>query len=205
MNLDDYRIVFVLISFFLIICACVPLVTALLPTKEDPFLAVAVLGENKKAESYYPSDDPHIEVGEKVHWFIYLHNHMGELKYVALRVKLANSTFLTTNSISCNPNPAPIIYEVRRILLNNETWLYPFTWSIQSVESYESYLGIRRLTINDRNIETWVIAKENNNYRIIFELWVYDENIDDFQFGWRYRDEMRCALNQIWFYITLLD
>ena len=134
MSLEDWHLVFVSVCMVLVLAACTPVVMAYLPRRGEPFMALAVLGEEGMAEKYYPGDDPDIELGEEVRWTLYLYNHMGEARYVAVRVKLLNSTMLAPNSTSCSPSPAPVVYDVRRVLLDNETGFYPFSWSVEEIE-----------------------------------------------------------------------
>ena len=202
MSLDDWHLVFVSVCLVLVLAACAPVAVALLPSREEPFFALAILGEEGMAELYYPGDDPRIEVGEEVRWTIYLYNHMGGAQYAAVRVKLLNSTVLAPNSTSCNPSPAPVVYEIRRVLLDNETWLYPFSWTIKDVEPVSDFLEITQLSINGASVGTRAIAEGGFNYRFIIELWVFDEDFHDFRFSWRYRDELHCAWNQVWFNAT---
>ena len=203
MSLDDWHLVFVSVCLVLVLAVCSPLAMAYLPRRGEPFFALAVLGEEGMAEHYYPGDDPLIEVGEEVRWTLYLYNHVGEAQYVAVRVKLLNSTMLAPNSTSCSPSPAPVVYEVRRVMMDNETWLYPFSWSIEDVEPVGDFLEIKQLSMNGGPIGTRSVAEGGSNYRFIIELWVYDEDFKDLQFGWRYGDELRCAWNQIWFNAAL--
>jgi hypothetical protein len=186
----------------LVFAACVPVVIALLPRREESFLELAVLGEEGMAEHYYPDDIPQIEVGEKIRWNVYLYNYMGETKYIAVRVKLLNSTILAPNSTLCSPSPAPVVYEVRRVMMHNQTWLFPFSWSILKVDRVGDFLDVSSFLANDDSIDTHVVALYGFNYRIVLELWVYEEELGDFRFGWGHGDEARCVWNQVWFNIT---
>ena len=202
MSLDDWYLVFVSVCLVLVLAVCSPLVMAYLPRRGEPFFALAVLGEEGMAEHYYPGDDPLIEVGEEVRWTLYLYNHVGEAQYVAVRVKLLNSTMLAPNSTSCSPSPVPVVYEVRRVMMDNETWLYPFSWSIEDVEPVGDFLEIKQLSMNGGSIGTRAVSEGGSNFRFIIELWVHDEDFEDFRFDWRYGDELRCAWNQVWFNAT---
>jgi hypothetical protein len=204
MNLDNWHLIFVSTSMILVVVASIPLITAYLPSTEEPFFALALLGEEGMAEHYYPQDNPNLIVGEEVHWTIYLYNHVGEVQYVAVQVKLLNSSMPAPNSTSCTPSPAPVVYEVRRVMLDNETWLHPLIWSIEEISSFEDFVEIERLSMNDGSFETDVFAEKGINYRFVFELWVYDESLSEFQFGWSYGYELRSAWNQIWFNSTSL-
>jgi len=202
MSLDDWHLLFVSVCLILVLTVCAPLVVALMPSREEPFLALAVLGEEGMAEHYYPDNDLKIGVGDEIHWTVYLYNHMGESQYVAIKVKLLNATMLLPNSTSNTPSPAPVIYEVRRVLLNNETWMFPFSWAVLNVEQDGAPLYIRSLSVNGKTIETNTGAMHELNYRLVLELWVYDEDIGDLRFGWVYYNEIRCAWNQIWFQLS---
>ena len=202
MSLDDWHLVFVFICLVLVLTAFSPVVMAYLRMKGEPFLAIAVLGEKEIAEHYFPGDDPDIDVEEEVHWTIYLYNHMGKALYVAVRVKLLNSTMLDPSSTTFNQSPSPIVYEVRRTLLNNETWLYPFNWSLIKVSLDGNSTIIEGLMINGEPIQTKVSAKNGYNFRMVFETWIYDETLKDFIFGFVSKEHSDCFWNQIWFNVT---
>lgn len=203
MSLDDWHLVFVSVCLVLVIAACAPVVSAFMKVREEQFFALAVLGEEGMVEKYYPDYDPNIEVGEEVHWTIYLYNHLGEAQYVAVRVKLLNSTMLAPNSTSCSPSPAPVVYEIRRVLLDNETWLYPFDWNLLNVVLNGDSISIERLMINGQPYQINVGTLNGFNFRIVLELWIYDEVSERFNFGWVTMQESHCAWNQIWFNVTL--
>ncbi len=205
MSLDDWHLVFVSICLALVLTACAPVVIALLPNGDEPFFALAVLGEEGMAEHYFPGDDPRIDLAEEIHWTIYIYNHMGESKYVGVKIKLQNSTTPAPNSTSCSPSPAPILYEIRRVLKNNETWLCPFSWSIEEAEFSGDFIELSMLTINNEVIEAHAIGLEASNFRLVLELWVYDEDFGDFRFDWRCRDELQCVWNQILFNVMLFE
>lgn len=203
MNLDDWRLIFISICLFLVLAVNYPLIMANLPIKGEKFFAIAVLGEEEMTENYYPNNDPNIDVGEELHWNLYIHNNMGEVRYVAIRAKLLNSTMTAPNSTSCSYSPASVVYEVRRVLLDNEVWVYPFSWNIAEIERFEDITEITQLSVNQNIFEIRVVAKDGYNFRMVFELWVYDSDLDDFRYGWSSGDELYCAWTQLWFNATL--
>jgi len=202
MSLDDWHLAFVSVCLLVSLAACAPVAMTYLPRRIEPFMALAVLGEEGMSEHYYPGDDPEIDLGEPVSWTLYLYNHMGEARYVSVRLKRLNARMAAPNSTSCSPSPAPAAYEVRRVLLDNETWLYPLSWSIEDVYVVGDYLEIEGLSVNGAVVETHALAGGGDSFRIVLELWVYDEGSNEFRFGWSYGDETRCAWNQIWFNST---
>ena len=166
-------------------------------------MALAVLGEEGMAEHYYPGDDPNIDVGEKIRWTIYLYNHMGKAQYVAVRVKLLNSTMSAPNSTSCTPSDAPVVYEFRRVLLDNETLYYPLDWGLLEVGGEGDSVSLTGLMINGVSLKTGVEAIHGHNFRMVLELWIYDEASGGLIFGWGSGEESQCAWNQFWFNSTI--
>jgi hypothetical protein len=205
MDLDDWHLVFVSVCLIIMLAASAPVVVAFLPSQDEHFFALAVLGEEGMAEHYYPDDDPNIEVGEDVHWTIYLLNHMGEIQYIALKVKLLNSTMIAPNSTSFTPSSALVVCEVKRVMLNNETWFFPFSWTISDVVQHGDLIDIRSLSVNGEAVDPHSSALLGSDYRVVIELWVYNENLKEFRFGWVDGNEMRCAWNQIWFNLNYIE
>lgn len=202
MSLDDWHIFFVSVCLFLVLITCSPLISAYMPKRGERFLTLALLGEEGMAELYYPENDPSIEVNEVVHWTLYLNNHMGETEYVAVRVKLINSTMSAPNNILCSPSSAPIIYEFQRVIMHNETCYFPLSWSIFKVKQNSNFLNVDSITINGDIIDTNVDALHGYFFRFVIELWTYDEMLGDFRFGWNNYDEEQCTWNQVWFNVT---
>ena len=205
MNLDDWHLVFVSVCLVLMLGVFGPIAMAYFPRGQERFFALAVLGEEGMADKYYPGDDPNIGVGETVNWTLYVYNHMGEAQYVAVRVKLLNSTMLPPNSTVCVPSPAPMVYEIRDVLVNNETRLHPFRWSVEEFGGFGDFVGVSLLSVNGDLVEADAFSRDGYNFRLVFELWVFDEKLDDFRFGWSSGDEPRCVWNQVWFNSTRIE
>jgi hypothetical protein len=205
MSLDGWRrgliyaVIISLLSLVAVIYA--PLVLARL-SRDEPFFALGVLGKEGKAGHYYPGDDPNIEVGEPVDWVIYLYNHMGGPRYVALRFKLLNSTMPPPEAEGGAPSRAPVFFEVRRVIANNETILLPFSWSIEGAQVIGDSTVIRRLSAMGETYETYAVAREGRDFRVVIELWIYDERTGDFEFGWSHGGESHGPWVQIWFNAT---
>ena len=115
----------------------------------EPFSQLAVLGPDKKLGGY-PSE---VRVGERFKLYMYVGNYMGRVMYYIVYIKLGN------RSVPLNLTyPAPVIARFERILMHNESWVFPI------------YLVMNEIGIN---------------YRIVFELWIYNETIASEQFHQR--------------------
>lgn len=205
MNPEDYRTLFVSVCLVLMLVSTIPVVSMVLPRSVEPFFAMGVLGEGGMAEHYYPGDDPNIRVGSLVRWYLCVYNHMGCAQYVAVRVKVLNSTLPGPDSIECVPSGVPAFLEFRRVLVRNETWWFPFYWSISEVTVEGDSVFITQLVVNNVTLGLNAYATDGFNFRVVFELWVYDEASGDFGFAWRSGQEDRCVWLQIWFNLTLSE
>jgi len=201
-NLDDYRTLFLTVTLILILGASTPVIGMFLPRSEEPFFVLALLGERGMADHYYPNGDPNIGVGSPVRWYLYLYNHMDGAQYVAVRVKVLNSTLPAPDSALCCPSPVPHFFEFRRVLVKNETWISPFFWRVSGATYQGDMVAVTQLVVNNVTLSLDTRALGGHNFRLVFELWVYDDALGVFRFGWRSGQDYRCAWNQIWFNVA---
>lgn len=176
----------------------------LTPPPTEQFFALWILGSNGLAEHYYPNDNPTLAVGEPVNWTLGVYNHMGELEYVVVRVKLLNSTLSSPDKLTGTPSSAQEIFGFSRILVDNETWSIPFAWKILNLTRQGQSLQITEISIN-QTLLSGVLgsAISGINFRLIFELWFYDEDANSLTFSWNSAGASRSVWTQIWFNATL--
>jgi len=201
---DMKRAVVVFISAIIIFSALA--YVAVTPRPKEQFFQLYVLGETRMAERYYPDDNPNIPVGRLVKWYLGATNFMGSVQYVVIKVKLGNSTIKAPDDINYMPSPAPVLLEFRRVLMDNETWEFPFAWIIDEVREDGNATDATVLVINVKDgvqvSSGHVSAMNGHNIRIIFELWTLDPSTEDLIFGWRAGGEHRAAWLQMWFNAT---
>jgi len=179
---------------------------AVTPRPKEQFFQLYVLGETRMAERYYPDDNPNIPVGRSVQWYLGTTNFMGSIEYVVIKVKLGNSTIKAPDDVNYLPSPAPVLMEFRRVLMDNETWEFPFAWIIGEIVEDGNTTRATVLVVNVKNgVEVRrgnVSALNGHNFRVIFELWTLDPASEDLIFGWRTGGERRAAWLQVWFNAT---
>jgi hypothetical protein len=205
MSLDDWHLVFVSVVFSLVLIASAPVAMTYFPRKIQPFSTIAVLGEEGKIGQYFPEDNPAIEIGDRINWTLYLYNHMGKTQYFVVKIKLLNSTMQAPNSTLRVPSPAPVVFEVHRFLLHDETSLCIFDWSLLNITKIRSSTRVDSMIINDKIIHTNVQAVNGNNFRLVLELWVYDVSTEKVDFGYKSSEESYGSWNQIWFNTTITN
>jgi len=176
---------------------------SLVPRPKEQFFQIYVLGETKMAEKYYPNNNPNIALKTKVRWHLGATNFMGSLQYVVLKVKLANSTIAVPDDVNKLPSAGTSVREFQRVMMDNETWEFPFTWSIETVRLTRETLFITSIIANDRTVLIESPARNGHNYRLIVEIWTLDPLDQKMIFGWRAGNDRKVAWLQIWFNATL--
>jgi len=103
-------------------------------------------------------------VRESFTLYLYVGNHEGRVMYYAVLVKLGNRT---TSISDEEPMDVPVFARYEVVLLDGKNWTRPVTLSVEEP-------GV--------------------NYRLVFELWTYNEGVHDFKYHGRW-----C---QLWLNVT---
>jgi hypothetical protein len=168
------------------------------PKYENQFMELGLLDTNQGTFSYFSNNESLININEKLDWNIYVHNHMDKDKNALIRVKLINSTNLAPNDFNHTFSPAHHIYEYNLFLLKEQKMILPFEWNISTVIKQDN-MNLFTLVINENIVEAPVSNDVNGIYRIIFELWMYNETVDEYEFTWHDENETFSASLYIWF------
>jgi len=179
--------------------------TATVPGPSEKFFQLYVLGSTGRAWGYYPNNTSSLQIGENVQWNLTVANNMGSFQYVSIRVKLgSNQTNDSPNDTLAQPSPALLITEFKHFILDNETWSVPFNWQIVNyTTTAQGHVSIHSLTID--NVTYALVnppvcpAINSCSFRLIFELWTWNVDSNNFQFGWVNGDQQRVAWLQLWF------
>jgi uncharacterized membrane protein len=118
----------------------------------EHFSELGILGPNMKIADY-PKE---LRVNESFTLYLYIGNREGKIAYYRILVKLGNKSSFINETV---PMDAPIIAKYEKVLMNNETWIYPISLSIN---------------------------KEGVNLRLVFEMWIYDEAVNGFKYYGRW-------------------
>ena len=181
---------------------------AQVPYAYDQYFALYTLGSAGLAEHYFPGDVVDILPGTRMSWYVGVYNHMGTVQLVRVAFKLLNLTMVGPDQANNNSaSPRESFYEITRLLVRNETWIFPVNWSVLNATTPPNATEIHSLTFNGQvltdNVD--VEALYGYNYRIVIELWVYDDSSGNFSFAWTANGEERSAYNQIWFNMTRIS
>lgn len=202
MSIKEYKPIIYLGVFLALIIGFVYVVSLYWPKYEEYFFELAVLGKDGKAEEYYPDDNSTISVGTPISWQIYVHNHMGREQDISIRAKLLNSTMEAPDDRGHVPSAEPTFLEIPVSLSIDETVLIPFSWSVRDAE-YQNSTVIHGLIVNGELVEVDVGSFSDDRFRVVFELWVHDQESGEFVFGWYSKGEFYSASIYVWFNLNL--
>ena len=199
MILKDWRNLLFLTGLIIIVFILFPFPNSYLNIDDSSFIALAVLGQDGLAEKYYPNDNLNVSKGKPIKWNIYLYNHMGEVQYVKIVVKILDNSVPPSNISGGTPSPSPVIFESSQVLLDNETLLMPFIWSVVNVERNEGILNISKIRINENSLNVNITSNENEKLGIKFELWIYNISTKEFEFTLSKDNIEKSVWTQFWF------
>jgi len=202
-NLKEYKDFFVICLLIAVLIVVVYVFTLFWPKYEEYFFELGMLGSDKKAEDYFLGNTSDVEAGSKLVWYIYLGNHMGSPQNVIVRVKLLNSTMMAPDDRAHDPCPYPSIYEVPVSLAMDETTLVPFIWEVSEADLLNDSVVVKGLLINDVPVAVNASALVGSRFRLVCELWVYDQSLGDYRFFWASKGDFYSASIYIWFNVML--
>jgi len=201
-DLREYKgffLICVLVGFLVV---AVYVITLFWPKYEERFFELGLLGRDKMAEDYYPGNTSNVGVSSNVTWFIYIHNCMWSDENVSIRVKLLNSTMQAPDDREHEPSPYPVLFELPLSLSIDETLLIPFSWSILEADLQNESVLIERLMVNNQTVHVDVEAFSDLRFRLVLELWVYDQSSGEYLFGWDSGKEFYSVSLYMWFNVT---
>jgi uncharacterized membrane protein len=176
---------------------------AVTPRPREQFFQLYVLGTNRRAADYYPNGNADIRLGGSVKWYIGVKDSMGTVQLVSIRVKLANQSIMPPDDLNAVGSSASVVKEFKRFIQDNETWEFPFIWTISDAITVNGSTRILKLQINNETYPLQALSARNgSNFRLIFELWTWQTDSAAFQFGWTAGGERRVAWLQVWFNMT---
>lgn len=173
------------------------------PPPRESLFRLYVLGEEQMFEHYFPDENATVKPGVVLRWYVGVTNLMGSVQCVAVKAKLGNATTQSPNGADGTPAPVPALIELRRVLLNNETWEIPLAWKVTEVRQDGDVVSLV-LDMNGVEVEPIVHAISGDNFRVMFELWTLTPGSGDMSLGWidRSSGERRATWLQVWFNVT---
>ena len=159
-------------------------IVAFWPKYDESFFELGLLGKDRRAENYYPNNNPTIGTGVELDWYLYVHNHMQTQQNISINVELLNASMGMSDNLEHKNTVSPLI-EFPLSLSTDSTVFVPFSWSILDAEYQNGSIIIKRLMINNQTIDVNISALPDFSFKIAFKLWVYDPISKEYHFEWK--------------------
>jgi hypothetical protein len=196
MNLQNYRLIFIVVVCILALLVASPALSRLLVfPRTEFFTGLWLLGPNHKAEDYP------FNISRNQNYSVYLGigNHLGYCAYYSVEVKFRNQTQSAPTSFgplaNRTPSSLPSLYNITVFVADEEVWErevvfsfnYGFNETLLKVEFFNMTLnGVER---DLRGLSTAWNASSNRFYgNLVFELWLFNASSSAFQYHERFVD-----------------
>ena len=175
-----------------------PLAEAPSGTPEE-FISMGILGESGQTDNYFRTDNNKLDKDTKLNWTIFLENKMNKKVYVQVYIKIIASPDQMPSDETCTPSPVISVTEFNFTLELNEKRYEQFAWQLENISKVGNSSEIKSIIFNDEVYGVLVEGSPDNIFGILFELWIYDDEINDYEFSWHSQRKERCVWNLIWF------
>jgi hypothetical protein len=184
MNFRTMKIIYAASCMALCLIILAPtLILVVPPLKGEVFSELWILGPDH-------TDSLPFNISATKFYTVYvgINNHMADLEYYAVRVKLRNQSDpmpITESGLSID---LPTVFEYRVFLADNGIWEKNIAFSFsdvsfdQNVSCRISNIVIDGYDVNVNKIAAWNETSGGFYYQLSFELWVYNSTISAFQF-----------------------
>ena len=191
MNLQNYRIVFIVAILLAALFVASPAIQAVLvyPSAQSAsFSELWLLGPEKKAENYTSTISPN----ENYTIYLGVANQLGSCAYYRVDVKLCNSTQQLPSSFNRTSSIQPSLYSMNLIVPDKGSLEMPVSFSFNyTFDEFLYQVNFVDLKFNGLplNLEGYTVAwtpQSVFSMDLIFELWMYNSTTNAFEYHERY-------------------
>jgi len=169
------------------------------PTQGQYFYEFSILDRNNSTRKYFPNNSPKLYFATTLRWNILIKNNMAEDKKINIKFKILNET---ENNLYIKYN-----YTSHNYIWNKELNINKgadrsvlFKCYVNHYVIDDEKIIIDELNINDDIVIADVITEQGKNIYMKFELWTYDDKLNDYimqdyRSGEKYKYELTMICN----------
>ncbi len=192
MNLQEYKALLLVATAVLALVVASPALQRILVYPQSEFFTeMGLLGPEHTADKY-PFE---ITINENYKVFLAASNHLGRCAYYEVRVKFRTQNQSAPDSFNRTASSLPSLYNVHFFVADEEAWELPVTFSFDySYDENNSQINFNGMMFNGAALNlsgysaTWDEEKSRFFGNLIFELWIYNDDVGDFTYHERYND-----------------
>jgi len=184
LNFGDVKLLYLASCLVLGVIILLPTVMQVISfPKGEAFSELWLLGPGRMAEGY-PFN---VSAGLPYKVYLGVGNHLGELAYYRVCVKLRNQSEPLPNSTAGVPSPLEPVYEYRLFLVDNATWEREVSFSFERVTFDGNVCRVGGIVIDGHfvavdKVAVWDAERSGFFVQLFFELWLYDADSSEFVF-----------------------
>lgn len=194
MNLDEYKVLFMIVTGILTLLVASPALSRLLvPPKTEFFTELWLLGPSHKAEDY-PFN---ITRNENYVVSLGIGNRLGYSAYYLVEVKFRNETQSAPAGFgplgNRTPSSLPELHHIEAFVADEEVWERPLTFSFDyGFNEALSRVELSSMRLNDAVLDmtgytiVWDEGSKEFSGFLFFEVWIYDGTSKSFQYHDRF-------------------
>ncbi len=168
------------------------------PSSSQAFLGFGVFSERGTLSDYVPGAGLSLSVSETLTWRLDIFNRMGVIQLVRVVVRVGNLT--TSSPGGTDPDSQlPSLGMIERFVPDQDTAVIDFSWRVVSINQTSGMIFPRFQINNGTPVSSRVGTPEGRDFRIIFELWTYNPDAGEFQYGWTSGGSKYVSWLQVWF------
>ena len=191
MNLLQFKAVFILVTAIIALLVASPALQKVLVYPQTEFFTeLSLLGPEHKAENY-PYD---ISNRETYTVFLDIGNQLGSCAYYQVQVKFRNETQSAPDSFNRTYSSLPSLYDASVFIADNEQFELPVSFALDYSFVDTDRIVFWSMKVNDvgwLNLNSLSSERNSNGAfygNLIFELWIYNSTIGNFQYHERFVD-----------------
>jgi hypothetical protein len=191
LTLQNYKTLFIIVGLVGTMLFVTPTFATLasnvqLPN-EEKFSEIWVLGSNHTIGDY----PVNVQANTDYKVVVGVANNLGSTSSYVIKVKFRNETDPPPGSTVEAQNALPTLTEYHVLLRNGEVWERQLTFSFLDVSNFEGQCRVGTLKIDAATCAVDKSASWNNEssgyyYQLFLELWIYDLDVQAFQYNDRY-------------------
>lgn len=190
MSLQEYRVVFVVVTGVLALIVASPALSRLLVLPRTEFFTeLWILGPNHRAEDY-PFN---VSRNRDYSVFLGIGNRLGYCAYYLVEVKFRNLTQSAADSFNRTPSSLPALFNITAFVADEGVWELPLTFSFDyNYNETVSRVEFNGLTLNGVALDmsdytaAWNPDKMGFFGDLFFELWLYNDTVGGFEYHERF-------------------
>lgn len=188
MKLEQYKFIFISLGLILVLLISSPAISSFISySSGEQFSEFFLLGPEGMAEGY-----PHnIIPNQKNTVYFEVENHLGSLAYYLVNIKLLSASDSLPDVKKQTASPSEVLQEHRFIVEDEHLYEKAITFSISNVDLSNNQLTVGNLQLNGEDIKVNKVAVWNSTmseyqYKLLFELWIYNSQSKGFEFNNRF-------------------